>query len=91
MIKDVKIPIETTELINQISDNARGKLFTAIMVYASTGLIPTFEIAEFEKGKYEALKDFFLDMIRRQKKKALELSDTRKEARLQRKDLKQKK
>lgn len=27
MIKDVKIPIETTELINQISDNARENFY----------------------------------------------------------------
>ena len=91
MIKDVKIPIETTELINQISDNARGKLFTTIMVYASTGLIPTFQIEEHEANKYDTLKDFFIEMIRRQKEKARELAVIRNNARMKRKDTKPKK
>ena len=69
------------QILETLSDEAKGKLFHAIMVYASTGIRPVVvNINDSEKAAFSTVYELISNRIEREANRNAEISDARRNA-----------
>lgn len=77
-MKSFRLQTEYLPILETLSDEAKGKLFHAIMVYASTGIRPVIvNIKDRDKVAFSTIYELISNRIEREASRNAEVSEAR--------------